>query len=112
MRLVSKLGLAAYFVVCSGCAIAAVWSNAAPPQRFQMPSMAVVKVVPEASVQAECGLQPPASISIKACSRRLSGTGVIVLPDPCPFAEAGEQFAHLACHEFAHISGWSGEHPK
>lgn len=46
---------------------------------------------------------------VLACASR----DIIVLPNPCDRLRfEGEEFARLACHEMAHINGWSGNHPR
>lgn len=77
-----------------------------PPERFQGDGAAVVFFTSD--VESLCGVKPP--YRILACHRRINGTSYIVLPNPCPYGAAGDDYAVLACHELAHRNFWSGMH--
>ena len=63
-------------------------------------------------VTAVCRGEPPAGKRIVACLQTLpDGSLRMVLPNPCAFAE-DERFARLACHELAHVNGWTGQHEE
>jgi hypothetical protein len=109
---VKRIALALLFLGCSGSAMAGLWSNALPPERFRGPAAAVVQVVPNWAVAAHCDLTAPKGWELQACTKHSRPLRTIILPDPCPFAEAGEEFARRACHEFAHVRGWSRHHPE
>lgn len=97
---------------CSGSAMAGIWSNAIPPERFRGPAAAVVRIVPASDVADHCGIKTPPGWELRACALHTKPMRTVVLPDPCPFAEGGEEFARLTCHEFAHVRGWSRQHPE
>ncbi|MDR7062003.1 hypothetical protein J2X38_004088 [Sphingopyxis sp. BE235] len=111
MRSMKRLALGLVLLGCSGSAMAGIWSNALPPERFRGAGTAVVQIVPAWAVSAHCGVTPPAGWEIQACAKHSRPLRTVILPDPCPFAEAGEDFARRACHEFAHVRGWSAQHP-
>lgn len=56
------------------------------------------------AVEDECGRIP--GMTVLACY--LPDEGTLILPNPCYYPEAGTPgtFAHLLCHEKAHVNGW------
>lgn len=88
------------------------WWVPKPPAQYRMATVNTPLFVrPEAEVQATCmgggTAAPGRGIRVAACS----GASGVVLPDPCPYAERGERFAQLLCHELAHLGGWPKDHP-
>lgn len=73
---------------------------------------AVTVVIFTGQVEEFCG-KPPEGFVVKACAKETkNGTPVLVLPNPCYYGIAGEEFATLACHEKAHHpNDWAGDHP-
>ena len=89
------------------------WSDATPPVRYQGPIQAILMTVPPEAMNAACGASPPAGTVVIACTRFLkSGAPVIIMPDPCPYAEV-DRYAAILCHEGAHANhNWPGNHPR
>lgn len=107
-----RIALALVLLGCSGSAVAGLWSSALPPERFRGGGLAVVRIVPAAAISEHCNITPPPGWELQACAKHTRPLRTVILPDPCPFAEAGEEFARRACHEFAHVGGWSRQHPE
>jgi hypothetical protein len=88
------------------------WSDGIPPARFQATGFVPVLFVPPAMIAELCGPVPENMIAL-ACTRPFTikhkTVRVVVMPDPCPFAER-DQFAHVQCHENSHyLSNWKHE---
>jgi hypothetical protein len=84
------------------------YSTARPPERFQKDNAAVVVFV--ADVSTICGTLPDGYRIIACVRKSKSGAPIMVMPNPCLFP--GEVFSHIACHELAHVSGWTGLHEE
>lgn len=89
------------------------WSNAIPPERFQRTGLVPVLFIPQPGIAGACGGagEPPEGLVIVACTVTLeSGARLVVMPDPCPFAEA-DYYARIMCHEASghYLSNWSHE---
>lgn len=86
-------------------------SSSFPPPRFHA-GQAVSLTFLLNDVSIICG-PAPAGYRIVACVRTLKdGTRITALPNPCSPEFMGEKFAHTACHEKAHLQGWSGMHEE
>lgn len=84
------------------------YSSAMPPIRYRGESAAITLFVYD--VSGYCG-EAPEGFTTLGCRRRLkTGEPVIILPHPCPAAEAGEFYALIACHEVGHVNGWGANH--
>lgn len=76
------------------------------PTEYQgTPTAAVVLFLTPQEVNAACGNADPLW-NVYACT--YVDKRVIVMPNPCLYPEAKnvESYAHLMCHEKAHINGW------
>ena len=84
-------------------------SDALPPLRYQQ-NMAAVMVTVHPSMLAEaCNVKVPPGYTLMACSFEDQGTPVIIMPNPCLFAD-GDYYARILCHESGHVNGWPATH--
>lgn len=90
-----------------------LWSDELPPQRFRQPSGWVMLIVePELIVRKLCEREgQPADVEPLGCAGiSKDGDNYLIVPDPCPYAEEGETYARVLCHERAHLAGWPPTH--
>lgn len=82
-----------------------LFSDATPPIRFQNSRYGVsINFVDDVTDPQACGDAGPGHVFI-ACRR--PGEGVF-MPNPCAFDD--QRYAHVMCHELAHVNGWSAYH--
>jgi hypothetical protein len=80
-----------------------------PPIRFQGNNTAVVHFTDQDGIHKYCGKPEPGFVMI-ACRRQThDGVDVVFMPNPCPIGDR-EFYAKIACHEMAHVNGWTGDH--
>jgi hypothetical protein len=84
------------------------YNDSMPPAEYRGEVVAVTFFLTADNVQKVCApaIGADSGVIVYACAARGKNGPVIVLPDPCPYGEAGERFAELACHEGSHINGW------
>ena len=85
-------------------------SDAVPPERFQGPASAQIVTASQIQTSLTCDQimgEPPPGVVWRAC--HING-GPVYVPNPCEWP--GEQFAHILCHEMAHVQGWSAYHEE
>lgn len=111
----SALALAALAAAASPSPGPPKWTDATPPSRFQRTGMVPVLFVPSDRIAEVCATvgTPPKGVRIIACHIALeigSNTAwVVVMPNPCEFAE-WDPYARIQCHENAHhLSRWGHE---
>lgn len=84
------------------------FSDGRPPDRFQDDRTVTVQFTDQRGINEACHPRfgpPPAGMKTNACA---TGRRVIA-PNPCDYPES-ETFAHLLCHELAHMNGWPSTH--
>lgn len=89
-------------------------SSALPPERYrEQMSASSIMFLPMEAVEKVCSkLFPPKSGEVSQGCTVVTKEGdvYIILPDPCKFAEKGEWYARIVCHERAHQAGWPPTH--
>lgn len=86
-------------------------STAFPPPRFHAGQTVSLTFLLN-DVTPICG-EAPEGYRIIACVRTLKdGTRIMAMPNPCNPAFMGESYAHIACHEAAHLKGWTRMHEE
>jgi phosphoribosylformylglycinamidine (FGAM) synthase-like amidotransferase family enzyme len=80
-----------------------------PPERFWQEDVAIVVFVND--VTELCGDSPP-GLTMIACTRKIEGQVVVVMPHPVGHALAGEYYARILTHELGHHAGWTGMHEE
>lgn len=86
------------------------YNDSMPPAEYRGNAQAAVFFLSPDGVQQVCApaIGYAKGVIVYACAKQTGkGQGIMVLPNPCPFGEAGERFAELACHELSHLRGWS-----
>lgn len=84
-------------------------SDDRPPLRFQSNNATVIGFV--SVLETYCGTAPP-GYQVQACVRQMKNGGTVMfMPNPCAYPDS-DAYAHLACHELAHINGWPANHPR
>jgi len=78
-----------------------------PPERYWMTDAGAITLYVN-DVAAHCGTVAPPGMTVLGCTRHFEGGTVIVLGNPCLFAD--ELYARIACHERAHSLGWGRSH--
>lgn len=78
-----------------------------PPLEYMGDQAAVTFYVMD--VSPYCGKPQPGYRTLGCSFHTDNGTPVIVMLNPCPFTDV-DAYAQLACHEIAHLRGWSGTH--
>lgn len=85
-----------------------LFSDARPPARYQAEATVTLKFAEQDQIDAACHPRygvPPAGMKTDACA-----TGrTIIAPNPCEYDET-DRYAHLLCHEMAHVNGWPATH--
>lgn len=91
------------------------WSDAPAPARFRMnEAQAKITFHSPYAVDTICRTAQrdpvPANMTLMACANQTAvGRGEIQMPNPCLYPEE-DFYAHLLCHEIAHLWGWSALH--
>lgn len=80
-----------------------------PPERFWREDVAIVIFLND--VTELCG-HAPEGLTMIACTRRIEGQVVVVMPHPAPYGSAGDYYGGILAHELAHVAGWPGDHPE
>ena len=86
-------------------AISVASINYAIPLEYRHGAVAVVHFVDtQEEIDAVCGKAPPGKTKLGCETEK----GEIVVPNPCNYPEASDDnsYAHLLCHEKAHVNGW------
>ena len=87
-------------------------SSSIPPERFRATGGVFTVMLPYNKLYEACGIEPVEGMQLHGCAfKTAEGIPVVIVPDPCPFAERGEWFARIQCHEAAHaLGGWGPSH--
>lgn len=95
-------------------AIAAPLNDDLPPSRYQGNAKpTIVVTVDDTNTKAACGVAQPGWV-LMGCEFDTKKGPTIIISNPCNWPETRdkETFAHLMCHEFGHVNGWSVDHSK
>jgi predicted Zn-dependent protease len=87
-----------------------VTDNLCVPQQYRGNAKVTVYFTDEKGIAKHCGVSRDPSLTTLACSQ-INGHKMVVL-NPCldQDADTPETYAHVLCHELAHVNGW--EHPE
>jgi hypothetical protein len=88
-------------------AAAIVWSNQLPiPPQYQKNTQAWITVMNQAQIDKKCGKAAKGGRTL-ACGD--VKRPFVYMPNPCLYPEAQDKksYAHLLCHELAHVQGWT-----
>jgi hypothetical protein len=75
------------------------------PIQYQGDVSAVVVTGPQSFIDKNCGKASKGYYTV-GCS--ISSKRILYMPNPCTFPEMKDpnSYAHLLCHELAHLNGW------
>lgn len=79
-----------------------------PPDEFKRHNLALVLFVGRDGIAKFCGAPPPGIVRLGCQYVTEKGLPIIAIANPCLFPKT-DFFAGIACHELAHVNGWS--HP-
>jgi len=85
------------------------WNDSMPPTEYRGEAYGTVFFLTAENVHKLCAkaIAAPPGVAVYVCAGEKDGNAIMILPDPCPYGDAGERFAEIACHEKAHLNGWS-----